>query len=467
MIQQFKDYNDVHHLIHKGDAGLIGVSGGADSVCLLHLLDSLKREWRLSLHVLHVNHGIRGEAADRDARFVEKLAEERGLDFRLVSISVPEEAQRLGMTEEETGRFFRYKAFEEYREQHKLDWIAVAHHQDDQAETFLFRLFRGTGPRGLAGIPAQREHIIRPLLFAGRQEIEGYLRQEGLAWCQDATNEETVYTRNCIRHEILPLIEEKINPKAGLHIAQAAEKMSQWRDFVERQGRQLYEQTAVFCEGKVILPVDRLVSEDLVLQQEVLRLALMELIPGAKDVGQSHFDKMTEFLQAEKVETGKILCLPGGITMEKQYGELVFSAEWEKSNETMELVCQIPSRHIVKWKGEQFEISLTVAERMDLEERIPEKDYTKLFDYDMIKGSLVLRSPKEGDFFIIDEEGHRKKLNRHYIDRKIPRSRRQEQLVLAEGAHVLWAFPDRMSEAYKIKQDTKKILIVTKERKRS
>jgi tRNA(Ile)-lysidine synthase len=108
-----------------------------------------------------------------------------------------------------------------------------------------------------------------------------------------------------------------------------------------------------------------------------------------------------------------------------------------------------------------------VAERMDLQERIPEKDYTKLFDYDMIKGSLVLRSPKEGDFFTIDEEGHRKKLNRHYIDRKIPRSRRQEQLVLAEGAHVLWAFPDRMSEAYKIKQDTKKILIVTKERKRS
>ena len=170
--EEMEQYNLCHSMFERGSRIVAGVSGGADSVCLLELLCELREKWELALYVLHVHHGIRGTEADRDAHFVEELAAERGLPFRLVQVNVPEEAARRGMSEEETGRILRYHALEAYRQQVSADRIAVAHHQGDQAETVLFRLFRGSGPRGLSGIPPRRGAVIRPLLFAEQPERE-------------------------------------------------------------------------------------------------------------------------------------------------------------------------------------------------------------------------------------------------------------------------------------------------------
>ena len=455
-LEEFVEKND---LIHRGDAIVIGLSGGADSVCLLHLLSELSGDWGLSLRVLHVHHGIRGGEADRDAEFAEKMAAGMGLPFCLVREDVPRLARERGLTVEEAGRAARYERLEEYREKTGADRIAVAHHRNDQAETVLFQLFRGSGPRGLAGIPAKRGFIIRPLLFAGRDEIREYLGSRGIPWLQDSTNGDLSYSRNRIRHDILPRAEEGINRQAARHIAATAEKMAQWCRYIDRAGEKAFE-AIVANEGDIwYFSTERFKEEDPVIRAEILRRILERLIPGAKDIGQAHYDQMMALAGAEP---GKRVSLPGGVQAEKEYGRMLFykKKDVRKAASGVSITCRIPSTHIVK---EGLRISLEVRRREDLPSKIPQKDYTKWFDYDMIKSSLVVRNPREGDYFVLDSLGNRKRLNRYYIDRKVPRHLRGEQLVLADGSHVLWAVPDRVSEAYKITDYTKMVLVVTME----
>lgn len=459
--EEMEQYNLCHSLFERGSRIVAGVSGGADSVCLLELLCELREKWELALYVLHVHHGIRGTEADRDAHFVEELAAERGLPFRLVQVNVPEEAARRGMSEEETGRILRYHALEVYRQQVSADRIAVAHHQGDQAETVLFRLFRGSGPRGLSGIPPRRGAVIRPLLFADRARIEKYLQERGMGWCEDRTNRETVYTRNRIRHQILTLAEETINPEAGRHIAQAAEKLAEWASFIGRMGTQAYGRAVIRERDGLRLSTEGMQKEDPVLQAEILRRVFEELVPGAKDIGRIHYDQVRRLLSGE---AGRRLDLPGGVRAERHYDSILFRLSRPDGNLPLCVACGVPSQHIVEQGGVLWRFTFERRERPDLPEEIPQKDYTKLFDYDMIKSGLVIRNPGEGDYFVMDAAGRKKRLSRYYIDRKIPKSMRPGQLVVADGSHVLWAVPDRISEAYKITNNTERILVITKER---
>lgn len=460
LIKELEDYNRKCHMFDRGSHIVVGVSGGADSVCLLELLCELREKWELGLYVLHVHHGIRGEEADRDCQFVEELAGERGLPFRAVWVDVPKEAAVRGMTEEEAGRFLRYEALESYRRETGADRIAVAHHMGDQAETVLFHLFRGSGPRGLSGIPARRGVVIRPLLFADRMQIEHCLRERNLSWCQDATNRDTIYSRNRIRHNILKMAEEHINPEAGKHIAQAAGKLAAWCSYIERMGDEAYKNVVVREEGGIRLQTAEAEKEDSVIQSEILRRIFGELIPGAKDVGQIHYEQILGMFSAP---SGTRLDLPGGVCAERQYESIYFCIPGEQTLSVC-VACEVPSVHIVDQGSVRWRFTFEIKDRGDLPKEIPQKDYTKLFDYGMIKSGLVIRNPREGDFFVMDAAGHRKRLGRYYIDKKVPRSVRAAQLVVAEGSHVLWVVPDRISETYKITNNTERVLVITKER---
>ncbi len=459
--EELEYFNQRHPMFHRGNCIVVGVSGGADSVCLLDLLYGLREKWELALHVVHVHHGIRGTEAERDAQFVERLAEERQLPFRLIRVNVPEEAGRQGKSEEEMGRILRYQVLEEYRQEVGGDRIAVAHHQGDQAETVLFHLFRGSGPRGLSGMSARRGVIIRPLLFAGRAEIEEYLQKRGMTWCQDVTNQDTLYTRNRIRHQILVLAEEQVNPAAGRHIAQAADKLAAWRSYIEKMGEEAYGRTAERDKEGFRLSVKRMEKEDPVMQSEILRRIFAEMIPGAKDIGQIHYEQVLGLLSSGP---GRYLRLPGGVCVERQYENIYFHRDKEKRHVPVCVECRVPSEHIVEQDGTFWRFTFDLKKRSDLPKEIPQKDYTKLLDYDMIKSGLVIRNPGEGDYFVMDKMGRKKRLNRYYIDRKIPQSMRPSQLVVAEEDHVLWAVPDRISEAYKITNNTERVLVITKER---
>lgn len=459
--EQLITFAEENQLWKKGDGIVLGVSGGADSVCLLQLLYEAKNEYDLKLYVVHVNHGIRGEEAKRDAAFVEALAKEKSLPFFLVEKNVPKYAKENKLTEEEAGRMLRYQIFEQIRKEKNATSIAVAHHKDDQAETVLFQLFRGTGVRGLAGMAPKKDSIIRPLLFAERKEIEVYLQEKKMSYCQDSTNEEVEYSRNCIRHEILPKIEKEINGKARSHIADSAKKVAQWRQYMEKQGEIFYEKIVTKRE-EFLVDIPAFQKLDVVIQDEVLRKLFLQWIPAAKDIGQIHYDKVKALIEGEN---GKRITLPQRVIVAKRYEQLVFMREEiTKEKNRISLTCEIPSKHIVENDGGIYEISLELWNRGDLPTKIPQKDYTKWFDYDMIKSGLVLRNPQPEDYFSLGN-GKTKKLNRYFIDEKVPREERVNHLVLAENDHVLWILPNRISEAYKVTENTKRVLVVTKERK--
>jgi len=454
-------YSETHHLFSPGDKIIVGVSGGADSVCLLYLLNSLRKEMNLSLFVLHVKHGIRGDDADRDAQFVRELSDKWELPCFEVFEDVPAYAKKWGMSEEEAGRACRYEQFEKLRREKNADCIAVAHHKEDQAETFLFRLIRGSSARGLAAMLPKRDFIIRPLLFAEKGDILAFLEEKKIPWREDITNQDTAYQRNWIRKGLLPLLKENLNPGAVRHIADAADDIGKWRKYIREQA-ECEAEHVIFHEGKEVL-LRRDVCRGLpeVLQKEILSLFLEQGISGVKDVTRAHYEALYEKI-AEK--GNGTFSLPGGYFVVCDYEYFRLTKNKQKKQENVCVECDMASGNIVEMDGVYYRFRFEVVAREKLDSEIPQKDYTKWFDYDKINSKLTIRNPRPGDFFVLDDKGHKKKLSRYYMDEKIAKERRDRQLVLADGAHVIWAIPNRISAACKINQNTKYVLVVTKER---
>ena len=457
----FKDkvlkYNKRNKLFHRGDRIVVGVSGGKDSVCLLDVLDRCREEFDLRLMVVHVNHGIRGEAADRDEQFVKDMAAERGLDFYSEKVNVPQAARELKMSEEEAGRYLRYQIMRHVCMEKGFDKIAVAHHQDDVAETVLFQMFRGSGPRGLSGIHPKREYVIRPILFAEGREIEEYMKENDLAYCEDQTNYSEEYSRNKLRLRVFPYVEREINNRAKAHVAKAAQKIALQNAYVEKQAKKEYMQVVHADQGQYYYNCDEFDRLDLVIQIEIIRLVLKNFRESVKDISETHYKKL---IAMSKMEVGKQISLPGKVCVERRYGCVWYRNITDQSRELFYQKCQLPYEGPVKIRKDRMWIAMDVVPRRKLPEEIPEKDYTKWLDYDKIENGMCLRNPIDGDYFIMDASGKRKRLSRYFIDEKIPSGDRRKEIVLADGNHVMWAVPGRISNAYKVTEETKRVLVV-------
>ena len=207
-----------HGMIGKGDVVVAGVSGGADSVCLLFVLCGLRRELGFSVRACHVNHGLRGAEADADEEYVRRLCRDLGVPCRFFHEDVEWIARKRKQSPEEAGRMVRREAFLTMCREDGGTKIATAHHRDDNAETVLLNMARGTGLKGLGGIRPVTGKWIRPLLALTREQTEGYLRRRGITWCEDATNSGDEYTRNRIRHNILPALETQVNRRTAAHL---------------------------------------------------------------------------------------------------------------------------------------------------------------------------------------------------------------------------------------------------------
>lgn len=235
--QRVMAYCRAQGLFAPGDGVVLGVSGGADSVCLLFSLHRLRRELGIRLYVVHVNHGIRPDAA-QDGAYVEELCRRLEVPFTLVEEDVQALARRQRCSTEEAGRQARYQAFDREMERRQARKVAVAHNAGDRAETMLFHLFRGTGLAGLGSIRPVRGQVVRPLLGLERREIEAYLEQRGISYCRDSTNESDAYTRNRIRRHILPYAEQEVCMGATAHLCRTADIFMEIEDYMEEQVRQ-------------------------------------------------------------------------------------------------------------------------------------------------------------------------------------------------------------------------------------
>ena len=306
MLDKVRELITKENLIKYGDHIVIGLSGGADSVCLFRVLVSLREEYNLTLYAVHVNHGIRGKEADDDEAFSAALAESFGVEFRSFHYPVKELAVQWKMTEEEAGRTVRYRVFEEMKREKNADSIAVAHHQNDQAETVLFRMCRGTGMRGMRGILAKRDDIIRPLLCVSRDEIEDYLEDISQEYCSDHTNEDTDYNRNRIRNLILPEL-ENINDRVVEHIYEMTVQVKDIYEWFESECDRYFDQYVEEEENGLRIKAESLLELPKPVKSEIIRKMIGSLTRSLKDIENRH---ITGIYDLTGMESGKSIRLP-------------------------------------------------------------------------------------------------------------------------------------------------------------
>lgn len=446
MVEKVLKFIKENRIFENGDSVILGVSGGADSICMLEILCKLKEKLNLTLYVVHVNHGIRGEAAKRDAEFVEGVCKDLGVDFFLYHIDVPGIVEETGMSEEEAGRKERYRIFYELLEQKSADKIAVAHNLNDNSETILFNLFRGTGIQGMTGIPVRRDKIVRPLLNCTREEIERYLTGIHMDYCTDMTNKSTEYTRNKIRLELFPYIKENINKKAEYNIVNAAEKLSEINDYLQQQTdieyKKYVRENIILSEAESLHPA---------VKNQIIRRVIEKQAGSLKDITNTHIKQVTDLFA---MPVSKKINLPYNLLAVKDYdGIIVKKNKLEEHSEVVKEKVLIDRGQIYQDDGIHIALETDGVYWKNIKELV----YTKWLDYDKID-KLILRTRRAGDFIVIDDNGRRKKLKEYFINEKIPKEKRDHMLLLADGNHIVWIPGYRISAYYKVTEKTRRIV---------
>lgn len=478
MYEKVKSYISENRMIEPGSTVIAGVSGGGDSMVMLDLLRRFRLEVPYDLYVVHVHHGIRGKEADRDRTLVENMCEKWKIPCKTYCYDVPALSKEWKLGEEETGRLVRKEAFEQERirigaAKESLR-IALAHNENDLAETMLHHLARGTGLRGLSTMSPVTGSIIRPVLCLDREEIAHYLEETKTPHIVDSSNLCDDYTRNRIRHHILPLLEQEVNLRTAAHMAETSRVIAQAQDYLSRQGEALLgkyevredpdvgdgasekpEGTAV---GYLLSP--GFFQEEPILQSYAIQTAFEKLSGKRKDFTSVHVRQVLE-LRARR--TGRKINLPYGLTAEKTYdgirlrtaGESLGTGKMAVSDEEKGQNCwAIPTPGTLTCPLGTFYAKIFSYEG----QKIEEKTYTKWLDYDTIKDNLCIRTRQTGDYLVLNEEGSRKKLNRCMIDMKIPREQRDRVPLAAIGSEVVWMVGGRINDRYKITSRTGRVL---------
>lgn len=466
MIKKVFDYIEEHHMLSAGDTVIAGISGGADSVCLLMVLMEARKRIPFTIHAVHINHQIRQEAI-LDENFVKELCRRLEIPCHIVRADVEAIARKKHITTEEAGREVRYEAFEKYFSEFVQDGhgkIAVAHNKNDSAETVLFHLFRGSGIQGLTGIMPVRDHIIRPLLCVERAEIEDYLAKIGQPYCTDQTNLTDDYARNRIRHHVLDYAKDKICKGAVAHTQEAAEKITEVCEFLNRMSYQGYQECVTIQKGYALIHKEKLMKQDKVLRSYIVMQTLSVLIGTKKDIAGTHIDSVLELFEKQP---GKRVSLPYGYIASREYEGVTLAVEGQLQKRNSEDfisdngILLEPEKDILKevvledGKILEYGIFTRVSDEI-----IPQKTYTKWFDYDKIEGKLMVRRRAAGDYLTVNDKGQKQTLKAFFINEKIPRSERASMELLANDNHIVWIIGSRISSYYKVGEDTKLILKV-------
>ena len=458
MYKRVKAYINKNKMILPGDQVIAGVSGGGDSMAMLDILCRYAVEVSFSLQVIHVNHQIRGAEADRDCKLVEQACKRRNIPCHVYSYPVLELAKEWKVGLEEAGRKVRRQAFRE--EEKRLAEnpgrirIALAHNQNDLAETMLHHLARGTGIRGLCAMRPVSGEIIRPVLCLEKKQIVNYLEEEKISYILDSSNLSDDYTRYRFRHHILPLLEQEVNPAAASHMAQTAYVAAQAEDYLTRKGEEVLKRCKREENGYFL--GEAFAAAEPIEKAYAVQQALGLLAGKRKDFTALHVQKI---LNLEYKQTGRRIHLPYGILAERTYGGILLAKEELKENK--EKKAEVPSE---SWELPQagslccpygkFSVKIFPWEN----QKIDEKKYTKWLDYDKIKNKLFVRTRRTGDFMVVDGNGNHKKVSRIMIDDKIPGRIREEIPLVAAGSEILWIVGGRINESYKVSPRTGRVM---------
>ncbi len=414
-----------YDMLPAGALVLCAVSGGADSMCLLHRLYCMAPEWGFSLACAHFNHNLRGSESLRDEEFVRSWCREHSVPFFNGSADVAAEAARAGRGIEETARVLRYDFLNQIAQQCGASRIATAHTANDNAETVLLHLVRGSGLPGLTGIPPRRGNVVRPLLTTTRAEVEEYCAINGLSWVEDSTNTDQTYTRNYLRHQVMPLLEQA-NPRVVETISSTANRLRTDNECLADLAEEAVAQARVTAEG-IAISVQILNDLPRAVASRAVR-RLLERSGGGKNCTSAHISAVLNLCRSAD-PSGKV-DLPD-LKAQRIYGELVFlTGRGETDLPTATLVCE-GKRVFYGMTGWSVTCRRTVC---------PEKSFknpdTFFVSSDKISGALVLRPRQTGDTIKLPGRGT-KAIKKLLIDEKIPSAERACLPVLADDAGVV------------------------------
>jgi tRNA(Ile)-lysidine synthase len=443
-------------------AAVVGLSGGPDSVCLFDLLARMVERGDLvvSLHVAHLHHGLRGAEADADEAFARDLAASRRVPITTERRDVRAARDEAGGSLEEAARRERYAFLEAAAATVGAGAVAVGHNADDQVETVLHRVVRGTGLRGLRGMAARRPirrgsavRLVRPLLGTRRAEILGYLRRRGLSFREDSSNRETAFLRNRVRAELLPLLEAEYNPavrEAILRLSSAAGDA--WELLCERA-----EAEAEGCVAGASLDMERFHRAPAAVKPLLVDRALAATAPDAPQLDAVHYEAVIEL--ARVGQPGSRIELPGGLAAVWGRAAVTFGpAPADGPPAAFEVPLGVPGQVTVPG-GWTVTAAGSSRSEFDLDAFLATKTrYDEVMDAGSVSGPLVVRTRREGDRFHPLGSPGRKTVGDFLTDRKVPPSERGAVLIVAGGADPVWVVGHRMDERVKVTHDTTRVL---------
>lgn len=445
-------------MLRKEDKVIVGVSGGADSVCLLFILLELQKDIQFDIIVVHVNHLLRGEDAENDEKYVRELCERYNLVCEVYQENVELIAKKRKESLEEAGRNIRREAFEKTLQKYHGTKIALAHHKNDNAETLLMNLARGSGLTGLGGMRPIKGNIIRPLLCLERKEIEEYLRNKCISYCTDETNLSDDYTRNRVRNHVIRTLEQGVNEKAVEHFSETMERIWELQDYMKEETEKLYHCVVSVKENKRIILKEEYEKVPSVFRGLIIKKAIVSITEKERDIHAVHIDEIRKLMEKQ---VGRMVSLPYSVCALRCYEGICLMPLNEKEQKS-----QQEKTELELWKSNQkqigeWKISYETKAAEEREGIETENPYTKCFDYDIMNNTIMIRTRAAGDYITINKNGDKQKLKSYFINEKIPKEERDKILLLAEGSHILWVIGYRRGCAYQIGENTKQILQIT------
>ena len=453
MLKKVKEYVMKWHMLEKNDKVIVGVSGGADSICLLFVLLELQKSIPFEMIVVHVNHGLRGISSDEDEAFVKRICHEKDILCITYSENVELIAKNRKQSTEEAGRDVRRAIFYRVLEKYGGTKIALAHHKNDNVETFFMNLSRGTGLKGLGGIRPVTDRIIRPLLCLERYEIEQYLEEREIPFRTDQTNFCDEYTRNRIRNHIIPYFEKEVNSRTVSHVSDAMEQLLKIQTFMEEQRDICMQKCLKRQNEKYYVLQEFFQTVPSVLQPLILKEIIVKISGKEKDISAIHLETLQSLFQKQ---VGRKVNLPYELEACRVYEGISIYRKTIKKCKMSEIKVSFEKEKEQKIVLQNVSITCRILE--NISNKYTQKGGNKWFDYDIMQNVLSIRTRQPGDYITIHPDGRTQKLKEYFINEKIPQEKRDEILLVADGSHIMWIEGYRTNCMYQVKENTKHIL---------
>lgn len=452
MIETVLDTIESNNMFDKGDKVVVAVSGGPDSLCLLHILHTFEDKLGIKLYAAHLNHCLRGKEADADEEFVKNFCKSINVEFRSKRVDVGEIAKRKNLSCESTGRKIRYEFFDEVKNDIGGNKIAIAHNANDQAETILMRIIRGSGLDGLTGIKAVRDHIfVRPLINTTRFEIEKYCAKNELKPRIDKTNFETIYSRNKIRLELIPYIQKNFNRDIITTLGRLSQTIKVDNDYLNAISREKLKKYCDITQEKVIISKEAFLENKAVISR-MLRLCLKEVSGSLQDFEKVHIENI---MHIQHHSTGKKIMLPNNIYVLNDYGNIIIKKNIKKN------IKRINKYKLYKGNNYISDYNCNIYVEFNCKRNVKNKNkFIQYFDQDKIKGDIILRNREEGDRFTPLGMKGSKKLKSMFIDLKVSKEKRDDIPLICFGEYIGWLVGYRISELFKVDKNTENIVAI-------